>query len=93
MKINSIVIYLNQREIGILFKQNPASIGDGGYQQLLVTLQKQLDPNSGKLTLSPQMQEKIARYAFNYGNGGWEDRLMSIFSRTLGKHLGRQDAA
>lgn len=54
---------------------------------LLVTLQRLLDEQTGRISIPPHILERIARYAFKYGNGGWEDRLLSVFSRTLGRRL------
>lgn len=76
-------------EIAILDRQDPATENDGGFQQLLVELQGLLDRNTGALALRDEHEEKIPRYAFDYKNGGWEDRLKGIFSRTLGNNLGR----
>jgi hypothetical protein len=38
------------------------------------------------------MQSRIPKYAFDYKQDGWEDRLKAIFSRTLGPNLGREPA-
>ena len=37
--------------------------------------------------VTDQELEQIPRYAFDYGQGGWEDRLRAIFSRHLGGSL------
>ena len=82
-------VTLNQEEREILSRQDPATESDGGYQRLLVTLQSLLDETTGVIELPNIVLERIPRYAFDYGNGGWENRLKSIFSRTLGPNLGR----
>ncbi|MBA2744307.1 MAG: aspartyl-tRNA synthetase [Chthoniobacterales bacterium] len=82
-------VTLNEKEREILSRQDPTTESDGGYQKLLVTLQYLLDSESGTIELPAVLLERIPRYAFDYGNGGWEDRLTSIFSRTLGDRLGR----
>ena len=82
-------ITLNAGEMGRLFKQDPATKGDGGWQRLLVELQEKADPSTGVIDLDGDDLEKIPRYAFDYKNGGWEDTLIAIFSRTLGTNLGR----
>jgi hypothetical protein len=46
--------------------------GRGGFQVLLRKLQAQIDGNV--LTLSEADLEKIVRYSFRYGQGGFEDR-------------------
>jgi hypothetical protein len=45
--------------------------------------------HSWRLDLDEQDLERIPRYAFDYGNGGWESRLRGIFEPTLGASLGR----
>jgi hypothetical protein len=77
-------VVLNQDEIDYLFR--PIS-GQGGFQGLLKRLRVRLDKNSGKLTLTKGDLERIPRYAFEYGNGGWEGRLRGIFGRHLGPDL------
>ena len=83
-------IMLNSAEVAVLFRQDPATAGDGGFQSLLVRLQGECDQTTGKMLLSGDDLEKIPRYAFDYKNGGWEDRLMSIFRRSIGQNLGRK---
>lgn len=82
-------VYLTPAEIAVLDRQDPSSRADGGWQGLLVRLQGKVDRATGQLTLDAQDLEQIPRYAFDYGNGGWEDRLTGIFGRTLGPKLGR----
>jgi hypothetical protein len=83
------IVTLNQEEREILNKQDARTESDGGFQALLVTLQYLLDPMTGVIELPDVLLERIPRYAFGYGNGGWEGRLTAIFSRTLGPRLGR----
>jgi hypothetical protein len=82
-------VTLNQQEIEILDRQDPMTESDGGFQKLLVDLQNALNRKTGTISLSDEQEEKIPRYAFDYENGGWEDRLKGIFSRNLGPNLGR----
>lgn len=63
--------------------------GEGGFQSLMRSL-RQRSAIKGKLTLSPDDRAKIPRYAFDYGNGGFESRLRAIFERHLGPGLGRK---
>jgi hypothetical protein len=84
-----LIVTLNQDEIDFLLHQDPSTESDGGFQKLLVTLQYLLDEKSGKIELPDVLLERIPRYAFDYGNGGWESRLKHIFGRTLGPNLGR----
>lgn len=79
-------INLNKNELARLF--DPAGTrGQGGFQTLLASLQARTDRNTGALTLTHEDLERISRYAFDYGNGGWEDRLKDIFARSLGSDL------
>ena len=80
-------ITLSASEMRVLFRQDPRTESDGGYQGLLVGLQRKTNQSSGELTLSDEELEQIPRYAFDYGNGGWENRLKEIFSRHLGSDL------
>jgi hypothetical protein len=82
-------VVLNSGEIQELMKQSPATASDGGFQALMVRLQSCIDVRTGELTLSATDLERIPRYAFDYNNGGWEDRLIRAFGRTLGPKLGR----
>jgi hypothetical protein len=82
-------VTLTPAEIEILDRQDPATENAGGFQQLLVELQGSLNRQNGALALSDENKEKIPRYAFDYKNGGWENRLKGIFSRALGDNLGR----
>ncbi len=82
-----ITVTINEEEREILYRQEPSSKLDGGWQRLLVTLQELTNEANGEITIPPIILERIQRYAFSYGNGGWEDRLKSIFGRTLGDRL------
>lgn len=83
------MITLLPAELEILFRQDPATKDDGGWQRLLVTLQELTDPDTGEIQIAARIMKRIQRYAFDYGNGGWENRLTSVFGRTLGPMLGR----
>lgn len=80
-------ITLQRVELDELLKQDPGTKQDGGFQALMVQLQKRVDTATGNLTLSESDLEKIRRYAFGYKKGGWQNRLLAIFSRTLGPAL------
>lgn len=83
------LVTLNATEMKVLFRQDPATRRNGGYQSLLVRLQGNINSATGELALTDSDLERIPRYAFDYGNGGWEGRLMAIFRRHLGPQLGR----
>jgi hypothetical protein len=82
-------VVLTKAEIEALFIQEPSTKGDGGFQSLLVGLQEKIDKESGKLSLGDSELRRIPQYAFDYHQGGWEDRLKKIFGRVLGPRLGR----
>lgn len=84
------LVELTKDEMDTLFIQPPGTKGDGGFQSLLVNLQSRTNRATGELNLTSILIERIARYAFDYGNGGWENRLTSIFGRVLGPRLGRR---
>lgn len=78
-------ITLNQQELNCLKLQAENTASDGGFQSLMVKLQNQL--NGNELNLDEQDLKRIPRYAFQYKNGGWENRLKTIFQRHLGGKL------
>ncbi len=80
-------IVLNRTEIQELLIQNPATEKDGGWQSLVVGLQKRTNKTTGHLTLTASDIEQIHRYAFGYTKGGWQARLKTIFERHLGPQL------
>lgn len=82
-------VTLTLSELAILDHQEPSTESDGGWQGLLVRLQKKVNRVTLELALDAADQEVIPRYAFDYGNGGWEARLRGVFERTLGPNLGR----
>ncbi|WP_349934744.1 site-specific DNA-methyltransferase [Acetobacter sp. A11-2] len=82
-------IILTQDEMKLLLQQDPSTRQDGGFQSLLVSLQERLNKTTGELTLENSDLERIPKYAFDYHQGGWEDRLKDIFGRNLGPKLGR----
>ena len=82
-------IELTAEEFAELHRQNPATKRDGGWQSLLVGLQRSVIPGTRTIRLTKAQLEQIARYAFDYGKGGWETRLLAIFGRALGNNLGR----
>lgn len=82
-------IILTQAEIAILDRQPASTRANGGFQGLLVRLASHVERQTGALRLTPQDLARIQRYAFDYGNGGWESRLRRIFERSLGPALGR----
>jgi len=87
----SMDVILNAQEIAELAKQDPDTKNDGGFQSLMVSLHRRVDQTAGKLTLTADDLRRIPIYAFDYKNGGWEDRLIRAFGRSLGPRLGRAE--
>jgi len=81
-------VVLNEVEATLLARQDPDTAADGGFQALLVRLQEKIGAD-GTIELDAQDLDQIPRYAFDYKNGGWQNRLVGIFGRTLGNQLGR----
>jgi hypothetical protein len=82
-------LILNAEEMELLFRQDPATKSVGGWQRLLVTLQELTNRETGEITIPPIILARISSYAFDHGEGGYENRLRAIFGRTLGHGLGR----
>jgi hypothetical protein len=82
-------VILTPGESAVLFRQNPGTGQDGGFQGFLVSIQNRINRTTSEVELTASDLERIPRYAFDYGNGGWENRLVDIFGRVLGPRLGR----
>jgi hypothetical protein len=80
---------LNTSEMAALFRQDPATGNNGGWQHLLVKLQSQCDRATGDIEIMPEDLKRIPQYAFDYSNGGWQNRLVQSFGRVLGDNLDR----
>lgn len=83
-------IVLNADELTLLDQQDPSTANDGGFQNMLVGFQKGLRRGTSELKLTEDDVQRIARYAFDFKNGGWQTRLVGIFGRALGPNLGRE---
>jgi hypothetical protein len=80
-------VILTSDEMLEIFKQNPRTAKNGGFQGLLVRFQQRLDRATGRLLLTVKDARRIRSYAFKYGNGSWENRLRRAFGRVLGGDL------
>jgi hypothetical protein len=80
-------VVLTGPEMSEIFKQDPRTAKDGGFQGLLVGFQRRLDRATGRLPLTARDARRIRSYAFKYGNGSWENRLRRAFGRVLGSDL------
>lgn len=86
-------LVLTPEEIALLDKQDPTSAKDGGFQKMMVDFQRRFRRGTQELKVSDDDIERIASYAFDYKNGGWQSRLLGIFGRSLGPTLGREEQA
>ena len=64
------MIQLSPREVA---KYTRPVRGQGGFQTLLRRISRQINP-SGVLTISDSDLEKLIRYSFQYGQGGFQER-------------------
>ncbi len=78
---------LNKAELEALFRQDPSTRQNGGWQSLIVGLQDACDQATAAISVSMSQRRRIRMYAFKYGNGGWENRLVTAFGRHLGPKL------
>jgi hypothetical protein len=53
--------------------------GSGGFQSLLRTLQRGVSDEK-VLVLTPELDERIARYVQSYGGGGFQGRLDAVLA-------------
>lgn len=72
-------ITLSPMQLSTLYRQDPNTRTQGGFQSLLVKLQEQVDRVTNRLFITGDDFERIRRYAFRYKSGGWQTRLKSIF--------------
>lgn len=84
------IVVLDRDEIAKLDRQLASTARDGGFQAFIIRLQEKLRRGTQELILTDDELEEIQRYAFDYNQGGWQQRLLAIFERTLGPELGRE---
>jgi hypothetical protein len=87
------LVRLTREEMEILLRQHESTRSHGGWQKFLVDLQGKVNPITREIELSDSDLERIPRYAFDYGQGGWENRLVGAFGRVLGSRLGHTQQA
>lgn len=83
------ILNLNKDEIAELDREVN---GVGGFQDLLRDLQGRVNHAVGTIKLTEDDLVHIPHVAFDYKQGGFEERLMKILGRLLGPNLGRDDA-
>jgi len=85
-------LILDREEITLLFGQNgelQETPADNDWQRLLVALQELADETTGEIEIPPRIAEKMRWHAFESGNHERETFLKSIFTRSMGRRLGR----
>ena len=55
--------------------------GHGGFQTLLRNIQNGIDPDTQVLDISEGDLERLIRYSFNYGDGGFQGRTKPTAQR------------
>ena len=79
---------LNRNEIAELDR---TANGAGGFQTFIKRLQTQVNHATATIKLTDDDVSEIQHYAFDYRQGGFQERLLFIFSRVLGPKLGREE--
>jgi hypothetical protein len=80
---------LNEDECAELFQQDPATKGAGGFQSFLIDLQGMYRSGTQEIRLTDDDIIRIQHFAFDFKQGGWQDRLVRMLGRHLGPDLGR----
>jgi hypothetical protein len=79
-------VMLNADELAEL---NQPPNGSGGFQTFIKRLQSQVNHATSEVRLTDDDVSDLQHYAFDFKQGGFQDRLIAIFGRTLGPKLGR----
>jgi len=74
-------IKLSKKELNELFKQDPAQRGRGGFQRLLVKLQKLTNRSTRIMELNGEDIDRIKQYSRNPKKGGFQSRIRKIFEK------------
>lgn len=74
---------LTTEEMAELFRQDPATANDGGFQNFIVHLQKCARRQTLEIKLDDGDIERIRKYAEDSKRGGWQARILAIFGRLL----------
>ncbi len=69
-------------EINSLF-QDERTIGSGGWQSLFKRLQSCMESDGPEIILNQKLLQDMRHYYLNYGVGGWQNSLKSIFNSHL----------
>lgn len=76
------ILNLSDEDLDDLF--NPAlTEGQGGFQNIFIMIQKQVNKRDKTVILSEEQIEKIQKNFQKYGKGGWQDSLYYVFRHSL----------
>lgn len=75
-------IKLTHAVVQKLLAQDPSTEQNGGFQRLTIKLQRQVNPQTGVLTVDASDMAKIERYRNDYGQGGWQDLFDQIIANS-----------
>lgn len=82
-------VFLSEREIEALDRQNGHAAPDEGWDDLLARLRARVVRSTGLLHLDDRDLEQISRYASDVKVPGRAKRLRAVFWRAPGPKLGR----
>ena len=74
---------LTTEELDELFRKDPATAGDGGFQKFIVDLQQKVRRPLSEIRLEDDDIDRIRQYASDSTRGGWQTRVLTIFGRVL----------
>lgn len=80
---------LNPVEVAILRSASRRGDPDDNYSDFLLTLNGLCDGKTGGMYVAKNTLEDIQSYGLDRKNPRWQATLFSIFRRTLGEKLGR----
>lgn len=81
---------LNPVEVAILRSATRRGEPDADFSDLLHTLNSLCDRQTGGMYIARNILEDIQKFGLDRKNPRWQATLVSIFRRTLGEHLGRE---
>ena len=79
---------LNAAEVAEL---NRPARGVGGFQSFIERPQSQVNHATATIKVTNDDVAEIQHYAFDFKQGGFQERLLFIFGRVLGAKLGREE--
>jgi hypothetical protein len=87
---NMSYINLNKREVALLESAVRRGDEDEGFEELLITLVRLTNIDSGEIFIPKPMLSLIQRYGGSSSKPVWRATLHSIFGRSMGESFGRK---